>query len=77
MNMKRLFGYADEYIKQSNWKDFALLKFCLCSMGIMLGLATPKQTRKIIGFAAMGIFIVTYIQLMLKFLGIVSKDKTK
>lgn len=29
MGMKKLFYYADRYIKKSGWKDLAMLKFCL------------------------------------------------
>lgn len=27
--MNNLFGYADKYLQKSDWKDIALLKFCL------------------------------------------------
>lgn len=68
--MKRLFGYANEYVRQSDWKDLALLKFCLCSAGILIGTALPQKVRKPVVFTAMGVFIATYIPLILKFLRI-------
>ena len=27
--MKKLFYYADRYLQKSDWKDMAMLKFCL------------------------------------------------
>lgn len=66
--MKKLIAYANEYAKNSDWKDFALLKLCLFSAGLMIGVALPKKMRKPFAFAAMGIFIATYVPLMVKFL---------
>ena len=37
--MKKLFEYANQYVQESDWKDMALLKFCLCAMGVMIGVA--------------------------------------
>lgn len=31
--MKKLFTYADEYIKESDWQDLAMLKLCLGALG--------------------------------------------
>ena len=37
--MKRLFDCADHYIQARDWKMLAGLKFCLCAIGVLLGLA--------------------------------------
>ncbi len=66
--MKKLFTAADTCIAEMNWRDLALVKFCLCSMGILLGLAAPKRSRKWVALGAGVLFIATYIPLMLKFL---------
>lgn len=73
--MKRLFGYADAFMKESGWKDWALVKFCLLAVGVMLGLAAPKKAKKKVLFVAMAVFIATYIPLILKFIRILLKDK--
>ena len=39
--MRYLFDLADQYIRECDWKDLALLKLCLCAMGILLGAAAP------------------------------------
>ena len=36
--MKKLFDSADLYLKQSDWKNLALIKFCLASIGLLVGL---------------------------------------
>lgn len=73
--MKKLLSYGDAFIKQSNWKDLALIKFCLCAIGILWGLALPKKARKPAAMSAMFVFIATYIPLMLKFFSIVKQEQ--
>ena len=40
--MKRLFELGNQYVRESDWKDLALVKFCLCAMGIMIGLSLQR-----------------------------------
>lgn len=68
--MKKLFCYAEKYIAKSDWKDFAMLKFCLFSMGILAGMQIPKRNRKQAGWIAAAVFTGTYIPLMAKFLSV-------
>ena len=46
--MKNLFAIADEYLRQSDWRDLALIKFCLFSMGVLAGVLVPKNRRKLV-----------------------------
>lgn len=46
LQMKRLFELGNQYVRESDWKDLALVKFCLCAMGIMIGTQVPKNTKK-------------------------------
>ena len=32
--MDKLFDFGNRYARESTWKDFALVKFCLFSMGL-------------------------------------------
>ena len=74
--MKKLFGYADEYLRNSDWKDMAMLKFCLFSMGILAGMRISEKSKKKVGVAALFVCVLTYIPLMKKFIGIVAgKEK--
>ncbi|MGN0996031.1 MAG: permease of phosphate ABC transporter [Candidatus Ventricola sp.] len=63
----KLFEVADRYCKESTWKTMAALKFCLFSMGIIVGVLLPESC-KIPVLVIFGIvFIVTYIPLMSKY----------
>lgn len=64
--MNRLFELGDRYAAESTWKDFALTKLCLFSMGIAAGTMVPKKYRlPVLGAAACG-FAVSYVPLMTK-----------
>ena len=66
--MKRLFDCADSYVQSRNWKMLALVKFCLCSIGVLLGLSVPEKHKRATGGFALGIFLSTYFSLMADFL---------
>ena len=64
--MKKLLDFGNRYAKESSWKDFALVKFCLFSMGLIAGTKVPgKHKRKVIAVAVC-VFALTYIPLMAK-----------
>ena len=65
--MKKLFEVADRYIETSDWKIIAILKFCLISLGVMLGMGVRKKHKKPVLIAAAIVFTATYIPLMVKF----------
>lgn len=49
--MKKLFELGNQYVKESDWKDLALIKCCLCSMGIIIGTqVAPKHRKNIVCF---------------------------
>ena len=51
--MKKLLDIGNRYAKESTWKDFALVKFCLFSMGLAAGTqVSDKHRKKVIGAAA-------------------------
>ncbi len=66
-----LFDCADEYVRRSSWKDLALIKLCLCAIGVMLGLCVPKEKRRPILIVTAVVFLATYIPLMVKFVRII------
>lgn len=68
--MKTLFASADEYLQNSDWKDIAVLKLCLLSLGLLAGMQLPEKHRKTARVAAVVIFVATYIPLMTEFLRI-------
>ena len=65
--MKKLFDAANGYIKTCDWKDMALIKFCLFSIGLMLGSFVSPKNKKTVFFLALAVFVATYIPSMTKF----------
>jgi len=72
--MKRLFDAADRYLKRCDWKDLALLKFCLFSMGVLLGSIVPRRGKKPARELAGAVFFTTYIPLMAKFFSVLLSE---
>ena len=44
--MKKLLELGNDYAANSDWTDFALAKFCLCAMGILIGIGIPVKQKK-------------------------------
>lgn len=64
--MDFLFRAADRYLEESDWKTLALVKFCLCAMGVLMGCNVPEKQKKGVMAAAAAVFAITYIPLMKK-----------
>ncbi len=69
--MKKLMGWADGYLQECTWKDMALIKFCLGSLGVLIGLQIPKKRKKTAAWTAGVIFVFTYVAVMGKFISFV------
>ena len=63
----KLFEVANKYCKESNWKTLALVKFCLFSIGIIVGVLLPESLKIPVIIIFSIIFLITYIPLMTKF----------
>ena len=63
----KLFQVADRYCKESSWKTLALLKICLFSIGVMIGMQIPSGKKKTAFWIGAAAFLVTYLPLMGKF----------
>ena len=63
-----LLDRADHYAAQSTWRDFALVKICLFSMGVLMGLLVPLRKKKWAALGAGLLFIPTYVVLLRRFL---------
>lgn len=73
--MKKLIRCANQYIWESDWKTIGLLKFCLLSLGICIGMTVPEQKKKTVLRAVSLSFILTYIPLMAKFVQVILSDE--
>ena len=65
--MKKLFDAADRYVAGCGWKTIAVLKFCLISLGMMIGMLIRPQHKKGVMTGALCVFVLTYVPLMAKF----------
>lgn len=68
MVLEKLFAAADKYLKKCKWTDIALLKFCVCSIGIFIGMSLPKKKKNTARILSSIVFTATYVPLMTKFL---------
>lgn len=69
--IRKFLDLGNKYAEQSDWKDFALTKFCLCAMGILIGVSLPKKCKRPVQAIAGTVFGATYFILMRKVFGIV------
>lgn len=62
----KLFDAANQYCKESDWKTLAMIKFCLCSMGVIIGVLLPQSVKTEALTIAAVVFVITYVPLMIK-----------
>lgn len=70
--MKRLLNYADQYLQTCVWKDMALIKFCVFSVGILAGTCIPNKNKALARIAALIVFTVTLIPLLINFFSVIT-----
>lgn len=73
--MKKLIRCANQYIWESDWKTIGLLKFCLLSLGICIGMYVPEQKKRMVFRTVFLSFIISYIPLMARFIRILCSDE--
>ena len=61
-----LFEFADGFIKELRVSDMAVLKFCLISLGIMVGICLPKKAKRPLLFLSLLLFLVSFLFLAAK-----------
>ena len=74
--MKYFLDLGNCYMQESDWKDLSLLKFCLFAMGLLIGTQVTENYKKSVISVSLGVFIATYILLMLKLFKIMSKKES-
>ncbi len=72
--MKELLRYSNKYVEQMDVKDVGLLKVCLCSLGILVGLVIPKRYKTKVAKVAGIAYVCTYAPLITKFLKVVVEE---
>jgi len=66
--MKKLLEFADKYIALLKWQHFSMIKFCLISLGVLIGVFLPSNVKVTVGIVAALIFAGTYIPIMIHFI---------
>lgn len=69
--MKKILDIAQRYLERSDWKTISVLKLCLFSMGVLCGMQICEKHKKPARYVAGGVFLVTYIPLVLKLVGVI------
>jgi uncharacterized membrane protein YoaK (UPF0700 family) len=75
--MKALLQTADRYLQESNWKDLALIKLCLFSVGTIVGMLLPQKYRKPALIVTLLLFLATYLPLMIRFVRMLTGKKRR
>jgi len=75
--MNKLFESADLYLQESDWKDLAVIKFCLFSVGVLAGTQLPEKYCKPAQAAAAAVFVGSYVPLMAKYFKVLKKTLEK
>ena len=57
--MKKLFEAADRYIQSSDWKVISVLKFCLISLGMIVGMLIKPEHKKVTMVCAIAVFMAS------------------
>jgi len=70
--MNTLLDFGRAFIKRMNLGDVALIKFCLCALGILIGTKISEKAKKPVFFTALAVFIGTYIPLIIKLIAVIS-----
>ena len=70
-----LFQAANQYIQESDWKVIAVMKFCLLSLGMLIGMHLPTKCKKAATYGCGVLFLVTYLPLMAKLIRIFLRGK--
>lgn len=71
LKMKKLIIYANSFLRQADWKDLAMIKCCLCAVGIILGVLLSKKHKAFAWVVSLIVFFVTWVPLMKKFFHVV------
>ncbi len=62
----KLFDVANRYCKESTWKTLSALKFCLFSIGVIVGVLLPDACKVPVLIIFAVVFLATFIPLMKK-----------
>lgn len=74
--MERLITIANQYVKESDWKLITMLKMCLLSLGVMIGISLPRKHKNMVFAICVPVFFVTYVPMLVKLIKLIKEVKT-
>ena len=75
--VKKWLTAGEQYLKEMDLEDMAVLKLCLLSMGTLVGLGIPLRGKKATAMLAGLLCMGTYVPLMSKFVELLSRAEQK
>ena len=75
--MKRFWWYIQKYNEDMTLSDKGLLRVCMLSLGVLLGLCMPHKSKKTVGAAAITGFLLSYVPLVGKFVSLMFPRKKR
>ena len=73
--MKKLLDLGNRFAQKSSWVDFALTKFCLCAIGLLIGMMIRPGHKKKAVYGALTVFLATYLPLMYRLYKVYREQK--
>ncbi|MCF8018720.1 Permease of phosphate ABC transporter [Petrocella atlantisensis] len=65
--LEKCMSVTDTYMKESTWKDLALIKLCVFTVGMLMGFCVPKKHKTVYSIIGALIIGVTLTPIMMKF----------
>ena len=57
----KLIVCANHWVKESDWKDLALVKLCVGALGAILGLTALRKNRRVSLAVSAAVFVLTWL----------------
>ena len=72
--IEQVMDTANTYIKDSDWTDLALIKFCMLAIGVIIGATVCGKKKVPVIVISSIVFVVTLIPILIRFLPILSEN---
>ena len=63
--MKQLFDYAGRSLAKSDWKDLAMIKLSVFSVGVLAGTYVAGEAKGVVRIIALIVFVIAMIPVMI------------
>lgn len=73
--MKKITEKMHRYANTFTLLDWALIKFCLIALGVMLACLIPQEYHQIVFFIAVLVFVLSFLPLILRFIKVMNEHE--